>query len=279
MVFFFYLESFVSFKKTKMLPRPFKWVHDKVQFFTGFGVFPLNEHLVQPRPNDTFLVSYPKSGNTWIRFIISNLMFRNSETDFKNVENRVPDIHNFTPGKIMNAQQPRVLKSHFPFKPEYPKVLYIARNPKSVVISEYYYFQREGKEIGDGEFDTFLNAFLKGPIPEYGNWGAHVNSWLCGMEADTRNFLVIRYEDMKEKPEVYARKIADFIGIDVSDNEISKAVSKSSIEKMKEKEDKKQSIPFVRSGKTTEWENVLSDEQEKLIEESFGMPMKKLGYL
>ena len=37
-------------------------------------------------PNDIFLVSYPRSGNTWIRFLVGNLLNTSDPITFANVE-------------------------------------------------------------------------------------------------------------------------------------------------------------------------------------------------
>ena len=37
---------------------------------------------------DTFIVSYPKSGNTWIRFLIAHLVYKNEENNFANIEKK-----------------------------------------------------------------------------------------------------------------------------------------------------------------------------------------------
>ena len=42
-------------------------------------------------PDDTFIVSYPRSGNTWTRFLIANLLHPEEPATFANIERLVPD--------------------------------------------------------------------------------------------------------------------------------------------------------------------------------------------
>src|SRR6266478_4226707 len=42
-------------------------------------------------PDDTFIVSYPRSGNTWARFLIANLVRPNETVTFANIEKLIPD--------------------------------------------------------------------------------------------------------------------------------------------------------------------------------------------
>src|SRR6202161_3525192 len=42
-------------------------------------------------PDDRFLVSYPRSGNTWTRFLIANLVYPQRNVSFLNIEELIPD--------------------------------------------------------------------------------------------------------------------------------------------------------------------------------------------
>jgi tetratricopeptide (TPR) repeat protein len=87
-------------------------------------------------PDDIFITSYPKSGNTWLRFLLANLLKQqDEEIDFHTVHNYVPEV-----GKqeeiIKTLRRPRVMKSHAPYISEYPKVIYLIRDGRDVYSVE-----------------------------------------------------------------------------------------------------------------------------------------------
>ena len=63
-------------------------------------------------PDDVFIVSYPRSGNTWIRFLVGNLLDPDDPITFANVELRVPEIYFFSDQQLLALTRPRILKSH-----------------------------------------------------------------------------------------------------------------------------------------------------------------------
>ena len=44
-------------------------------------------------PDDVLLTSYPRSGNTWLRFLIGNLAFQDEPVTFAIIEWRIPEIN------------------------------------------------------------------------------------------------------------------------------------------------------------------------------------------
>ena len=98
------------------------------------------------RPDDTFIVSYPRSGNTWTRFLVANLLFADRPVTFANIEELVPDAEAQSSLYMKRVPSPRVIKSHEYFDHRYPKMLYIVRDPRDVVLS-YYNFSRKYRQI------------------------------------------------------------------------------------------------------------------------------------
>jgi len=108
-------------------------------------------------PDDTFLVSFPKSGNTWARFLIANLVRPNEKIDFSNVNRVIPGPEVTSNRDLMRVPRPRIVKSHQYFDPRYKQVIYIARDPRDVVVSQYY-FQRKRKLLAMGSRLQNLSA-------------------------------------------------------------------------------------------------------------------------
>src|SRR5450755_2504536 len=99
-------------------------------------------------PDDVFLVSYPRSGNTWTRFLIANLLYPDQRVTFANIERLIPDAEALSSRYKKGIPSPRVIKSHQYFDHRYGKVLYIARDPRDMLLS-YYHFSRKYRHIAD----------------------------------------------------------------------------------------------------------------------------------
>ncbi len=72
-------------------------------------------------PDDVFLTSYPRSGNTWTRFLVGNLLHQEEEVTFLSVERLVPDMYKHSDRVLRTLPRPRIMKSHECFDPRYRK--------------------------------------------------------------------------------------------------------------------------------------------------------------
>ncbi len=242
-------------------------------------------------PDDAFIVSYPRSGNTWMRFLVGNLLFaRQSSTDFLNIENRIPDIYQNDNAALMKIGRPRVLKSHEPFDPRYKKVLYIVRNPVDVVVSYYYYMMQVRGIDREYPLQKFARRFLDGDLDSFGTWREHVTGWY-GKRAGNGNVLFMRYEDMRSDTEDCLREVAEFLGIEASAEDLSNAVARSTGDRMLalEKEQASQWRPlkgaredlhFVRSAAAgnAEGKKALPPDLAAMITDRWRELMGELGY-
>src|SRR5438132_5015556 len=126
-------------------------------------------------PDDVFLVSYPRSGNTWTRFLLGNLIDQNDPVTFSNVESRIPEIY-FNRDRFLRAlPRPRMLKSHEPFQPHYPRVIYIVRDPRDVAVS-FYHHNVKARNIHDHyPMSSLVPRFIAGELDhKFGSWRNNV---------------------------------------------------------------------------------------------------------
>ena len=239
-------------------------------------------------PDDTFLVSYPRSGNTWTRFLIANFIYEDDPVTFANIEDRIPDPVAVSRRRLAKLRRPRIVKSHEYFHPLYRKVIYIVRDPRDVAVSNYY-FQLKKRFIPNGfPMDQYVSRFVIGGIDMYASWGENVSSWLAtrGRRGD---FLLLKYEEMTEQPERELSKVASFLGMEATPERLTRAVELSSADRMRELEraeanvwaatkKTRKDIPFVRGAMVGGWSSALSEEQVSQIESAWGPLMEVLGY-
>jgi hypothetical protein len=235
--------------------------------------------------DDVLIVSYPKSGNTWTRFLIGNLISQDEPLTFANVERKVPSIY-LSEEVLQRAPKPRLLKSHEYFDPRYKKVIYIVRDPRDVAVS-YYHFFAKVRLIEDGyPMDEFVLRFIAGELDGFGSWGENVGSWL-GARGEDPKFLLLRYEDMLENPVHELRKVTSLLSMSATDERLDRAVELSSADRMRrlEKEQSWEGIKenrrdkaFVRVARAGNWRNELSEASAAQIEEAWGQTMERLGY-
>src|SRR5919204_3004579 len=146
-------------------------------------------------PDDIFIVSYPKSGNTWTRFLLANLTYPESCPDFANINRLIPDPEALAKRFMNRLPRPRIIKSHQYFDPRYRRIVYVVRDPRDVAISQYY-FHRKRRLIDDAySIERFVIRFVAGETSPYASWGENVAGWLA-TRYNTPGFLLLRYEDM-----------------------------------------------------------------------------------
>ena len=239
-------------------------------------------------PDDVFLVSYPRSGNTWTRFLVANLLHPHEPATFANIERVVPDIYVNSQVALLRAPHPRVLKSHEPFDPRYKKVVYIVRDPRDVAVSMYHWEIKRGRIRDDCPWDEYVRRFLAGQCEPLHSWEDNAASWLA-TRWNSAGFLLLRYEDMLEQPERELGRVADFVGVEHSENTLARAVELSSADHMRTAEKQqsrvwaptrhtRQDIPFVRAATSGAWRSDLPDSGVRAIEAAWGPLMRLLGY-
>jgi len=240
-------------------------------------------------PDDTFLVSFPRSGNTWTRFLVCNLINPDDPVSFARLESRIPEIYDVTDRTLRTFPRPRIIKSHECFDPRYQKVIYIVRDPRDVLLS-YYEFQLKRRVISeDCSLEEFLPRFIASEFePKTGSWRDHVVSWMATRNGQ-KNFLFLRYEDMLANTLEAGTSIAGFLGVDTSSKRVARAVELSSADRIrklekeqsrqwKETRKTRQDKPFVRVASSGGWRSKLPEHCVAQLESAWGDVMRSVGY-
>jgi hypothetical protein len=246
-------------------------------------------HNMKVFPDDIFLVSYPKSGNTWIRFLIANLVYPEKIPDFSNINELLPDPEGMAKRRLARAPRPRILKSHHCFDPRFPKVIYVVRDPRDVVLSEYYFDIKRRALPEDSPLPQFVSRFLSGELNHpYGTWGENAATWFYARRGDPR-FLLVKYEALQSQPMEEMARIASFLGIAPAPERLTFAIEQSSADRMREMEKKQWHLwsstretrkdkPFVRAAKAGGWKVDLPEASIAEIELKWGELMRDLNY-
>jgi hypothetical protein len=250
-----------------------------------FAQTPLRAPLVWLRhrgvtPADMFFAAYPKSGTTWARFVLYELLTGKS-SGFKATNQQMPGIGLHAKAARVLPNGGRLIATHEYYRKDYNRAIYMVRDARDVLLSEYAFLK--ALDFYHEELAEFVPYFLFTCVSAYGPWHKNVTSWLESPIAGTDNMLLVRYEDLRRDPVPWFGRMAEFLGLNMDEEKIRIAVANNSIEAMRKKEDKepvKASIRgrFVRDGKVRGWLSKLTPEQVRLIEEHAGATMTRLGY-
>lgn len=231
---------------------------------------------VPMRSTDIVYNSYPKSGSTWLSYILVLLTGNKGASLHESsywVENNWMYPRSET--EVEAAPDPRVFESHMPYDmalggdpAQSPGIyVYIARNPKDVCVS-YYHFDSNKSWTGhySGDWDHWMQMFLQGDV-QRGSWFDHVLGWW--QHRDLPNVLFLTYEDMRRDIDGQLKKIAEFVGVDLSTDKLGEIKAQIGFSAMKSNEFsslndvKELGSSFFRKGKVGSWKEQFTAEQNE----------------
>src|SRR5260221_2712807 len=237
--------------------------------------------------DDTFIVSFPKSGNTWTRFLIAHLIHPEEHATSGNIDGLIPESEGLTRPQFARIPRPRIMKSHEYFDARFRKVIYIMRDPRDVAVSQFH-FLRKRRRIGDDySIEQFVTRFVAGETCDYGSWGDNVASWLVTRQKSS-DFLLLRYEDMVARTDAELTRVASFLRVPATPDFIAQTVERCSADQMRKLEGAKatasvtkntrQDIPFVRAAGSGGWKTSLPEKSTVELETAWAPLMTWLGY-
>ena len=237
-------------------------------------------------PEDAFLVSYPRSGMTWLRFLLFEAL-TNKSPIFGTIKEAVPSLTKHHNAAVVLGQGGRLIQSHEKFSDGDRRVIYTVRDARSVALSEYQWQRRLGLE--PGSLDRFIADFVRGKSNPWGSWDQHVLFWFASEPARCDHLHVIKFEDLKRDTVETLRLALSFLGAEMTSEELRLVVDNNSVERMRTKEDDarergwrsraRSDIRFVNQGRPDGWRDELNPQQTEAIEARFQSTLERLGYL
>nr|XP_006819339.1 PREDICTED: sulfotransferase family cytosolic 1B member 1-like [Saccoglossus kowalevskii] len=162
-----------------------------------------------------------------------------------------------------------------------PKTIYLQRNPKDVAVS-WYFMHFASRVYGKPtSWDYFVEELLKGNV-EYGSPIEHVKQW--SKYKQQPGFLWLKYEDMLKNPKNIYYKIAHFLEIQMTEEEMEVVMRFCDFKYMQEffKNDPvaqdfmEKDGNHVRKGKSGDWKNYFTVAQNEAFDKMYHEEMK--GY-
>jgi len=233
--------------------------------------------------SDVFLASYPRSGNTMLRFPLAELI-GGIPASFDHVQRIVPEIGVHVDAFPLLPGTGRLIKTHERYRRQYRRAIYIVRDVRDIALSA---FARESALglLGGMSFDEYLEPFLLGRMSRWGAWSDHVESWLVSPIARNSNLLLMRYEDIHCGVAEAVSSALNFIGVRATENEIRRACEGNSISEMRAKERQSATLPrtaegggLVRTGIAEGWRQTFTGAQLALVERYAGKMLTRFGY-
>jgi len=233
--------------------------------------------------NDVFLASYPRSGNTMLRFPLAELI-SGVPSSFDHVQRIVPEIGVHVHAFPLLKNGGRLIKTHESYRPKYRRAIYVIRDVRDVALSA---FARESAVglLGAMTFDDYLEPFLEGKLSRWGSWSEHIEGWLDSPIAKSGDLLVLRFENIRANIETAVTQSLNFLGMSAHADAVRRVCEANSIENMRAKEEESTTLPktgegggLIRKGAAGDWQRVLTEGQLKIVLRYAGSTLKRLRY-
>ena len=224
-----------------------------------------------------WVASYPKSGNTLVRSILTSLIYSEDgnfnfkllkkielypqKKHFESLMNKLNNINELSKfwtisqDKLNLDKKIKFLKTHhlrcgignytFTNSKNTIGTIYIVRDPRDVIIS---FAQHHSLSIEEAKHSMFRRDSYTFPEREknpdlairtlFGSWSDHYNSWT----KNNKNLLFIKYENLitNKKSELLRiiKFVNNYIKIPISETKINNCINSTAFESMKKNEEK-----------------------------------------
>lgn len=167
------------------------------------------------KSQNLLIVSFPKSGRSWLRVMMDDLSFT---PDFSHAGVTIEKYNHYSDA----------LKNIENFFPR--KIIFLSRDPRDAIVS--YFFQLTSRL---DVFDGTIHEFIKHEKHGIRTACLFNTGWIKNAHKFS-GFFHLKYEDLIEEPENTLTKTINFIGIEKKQRLIRSVIQNNSIEEMRKKE-------------------------------------------
>ena len=199
----------------------------RIGIILAAGLLSQEKPSFKPHPDDVIVTVPIKNGTTWLLHICHQIRMKGHEPDFEDqldIMGWIEASPKVTSGKDTMAQEqpadPRIFVSHLQYSlvPEGGKRIYCFRDPKDAVISAYHFTDSHLALKGRVALPLFAHAHLQ-------QVEKHMNDLLIWWEhRNDKNLLLLFFDDLKEDHEGCVRRIAKYMDVECTEDEIARVV-------------------------------------------------------
>lgn len=194
------------------------------------------------RHADVVLISFPKSGRTFVRAMLSRLYQRRFGIDerrlleFPMLRKAAPDVPRllFTHAGDAMRTADEIHLNAADYKDH--RVVLLARHPGDVAVSRYHHLKHRSRDrarqrLAEQPLETFVWS-EQGGIPAIVRF---MNQW-AKLAESRKGVGIVRYEDFLTDPRATLRDLASKIGLEVGAEDIEDAAEFGSLNNLKQRE-------------------------------------------
>jgi hypothetical protein len=252
-----------------------------------------------PTEHDVFVAVYIKSGTNWTMQIAHQIL-NHGNAEYDHIHSVIPWPDTKLMGGPMQRyaipldddtvwrtclEQRRVIKTHFQWSDipysEKARYILVIRDPKDVFVSSYFFF---GSQFPLPSVETWYKLFCSSNGMMFGSWAENAAGYWA--QRHRPNVLLLSFKRMKQDLPGTVRRVADFLNVELTDEEFQRVCEKSSFNYMKRMDEKfevwkmipwRASTSMMRKGAQGGSSELLTPEKQQAMDEYFIAELKRLG--
>lgn len=207
------------------------------------------------RSIDTFVVSFPKCGRTWLRLLISRSIVKHFNLDLSSDDLRLIHIEHLS---ALDSNIPKIAFEHDDdaffksakelsnSKNEYKhsKVIFLVRDPRDVIVSTFFhkkyrynFLPNQKSRQAHASYQGEITQFLRESTGSLQTLLSYYNIWQKNRHIP-QEYLLLSYENLSNNTNFWLRQVLSFLGLEVNEKIIDEAISYASFSNMRKMETK-----------------------------------------